>query len=43
MTSAIASATSPEQLSDLLGAVDLELDETDLAELTVPRELRANR
>jgi aryl-alcohol dehydrogenase-like predicted oxidoreductase len=34
VTSAIASATSPEQLSDLLGAVDLELDETDLAELT---------
>jgi aryl-alcohol dehydrogenase-like predicted oxidoreductase len=33
VTSAIASATSPEQLSELLGAVELELDETDLAEL----------
>jgi aryl-alcohol dehydrogenase-like predicted oxidoreductase len=33
VTSAIASATSPEQLSELLGAVAVELDETDLAEL----------
>jgi aryl-alcohol dehydrogenase-like predicted oxidoreductase len=33
VTSTIASATSPEQLSDLLGAVELDLDETDLAEL----------
>jgi aryl-alcohol dehydrogenase-like predicted oxidoreductase len=33
VTSTIASATSPEQLDELLGAVDLELDETDLAEL----------
>jgi aryl-alcohol dehydrogenase-like predicted oxidoreductase len=31
--SAIASATSPEQLSELLGAVAVELDEKDLAEL----------
>jgi aryl-alcohol dehydrogenase-like predicted oxidoreductase len=33
VTSAIASATSPEQLSELFGAVAIELDETDLAEL----------
>jgi aryl-alcohol dehydrogenase-like predicted oxidoreductase len=33
VTSTIASATSPEQLSELLGAVELELGETDLAEL----------
>ena len=33
VTSAIASATSPEQLHELLGAVAVELDETDLAEL----------
>jgi aryl-alcohol dehydrogenase (NADP+) len=33
VTSAIASATSPEQLVELLGAVAVELDETDLAEL----------
>ena len=33
VTSAIASATSPEQLSELLGAVAVELDEKDLAEL----------
>jgi aryl-alcohol dehydrogenase-like predicted oxidoreductase len=33
VTSTIASATSPEQLSELLGAVAVELDEKDLAEL----------
>jgi aryl-alcohol dehydrogenase-like predicted oxidoreductase len=33
VTSTIASATSPEQLAELLGAVELGLDETDLAEL----------
>ena len=33
VTSAIASATSPEQLAELLGAVAVELDEKDLAEL----------
>jgi aryl-alcohol dehydrogenase (NADP+) len=33
ITSVITSATSPEQLSELLGAVAVELDETDLAEL----------
>ena len=33
VTSVIASATSPEQLSELLGAVAVELDEADLAEL----------
>jgi aryl-alcohol dehydrogenase (NADP+) len=33
VTSTIASATSPEQLAELLGAVELELGETDLAEL----------
>jgi aryl-alcohol dehydrogenase-like predicted oxidoreductase len=33
VTSVIASATSPEQLSELLGAVAVELDETDLAAL----------
>jgi aryl-alcohol dehydrogenase-like predicted oxidoreductase len=34
VTSVIASATSPEQLSELLGAVTVELDEPDLAELS---------
>jgi aryl-alcohol dehydrogenase-like predicted oxidoreductase len=33
VTSAIASATSPEQLDELLGAVAVELDEADLREL----------
>jgi aryl-alcohol dehydrogenase-like predicted oxidoreductase len=33
VTSAIASATTPEQLAELLGAVAVELDEKDLAEL----------
>ena len=33
VTSAIASATSPEQLDELLGAIAVELGETDLAEL----------
>ncbi len=33
VTSVIASATNPEQLSELLGAVAIELDEKDLAEL----------
>jgi aryl-alcohol dehydrogenase-like predicted oxidoreductase len=33
VTSAIASATTPEQLDELLGAVAVELDEHDLAEL----------
>jgi aryl-alcohol dehydrogenase-like predicted oxidoreductase len=36
VTSVIASATSPEQLSELLGVVAVELDEKDLAELDVP-------
>jgi aryl-alcohol dehydrogenase (NADP+) len=34
VTSVIASATSPEQLWELLGAVTVELDEPDLAELS---------
>ncbi|MDX6512326.1 MAG: hypothetical protein QOE36_1830 [Gaiellaceae bacterium] len=33
VTSAIASATSPQQLTELMGGVELELDEDDLAEL----------
>jgi aryl-alcohol dehydrogenase-like predicted oxidoreductase len=33
VTSAIASATTPEQLDELLGAVAVELDETDIGEL----------
>jgi aryl-alcohol dehydrogenase-like predicted oxidoreductase len=36
VTSAIASATSPEQLAELLGALAVALDETDLAELDAP-------
>jgi aryl-alcohol dehydrogenase-like predicted oxidoreductase len=37
VTSVIASATSPEQLSELLGAVAVEFDDADLAELD-PRD-----
>jgi len=33
ITAAIASATSVEQVSELLGAVDLELNEEDMASL----------
>jgi aryl-alcohol dehydrogenase (NADP+) len=33
VTAAIASATSPEQVAELLGAIAVELDENDLAEL----------